>query len=361
MPLRALNQSGESIQAFDLSPVEWAMLKATTKAARLVMPCCGADAILKTSRRGTQFFAHKKQGDCTSAPESEQHLRLKALVVKLIRKHGWTAATEVDGETPSGEPWVADVLATKGTRRVAVEVQWSSQVDETSLYRQQRYLESDVRGLWLMHQANFPISKAFPAVCVDELADGNFLALLAHDQSTRYGQRRRSRREDWEEQLPIEQVIEAAFTKRFWYGLLRPGAEVNVEVFGGRDQCWRCGKWTGVVSYFQLVPRSDNARPCIVSLEELAGQEDLLLELLYRHPAAVQIGPIRVRYSAKAKASYLANGCLHCDALQGRFFVHKHEQKQTFFRHRIVPSRRLLDLVNTHRMCRWHVAGEADG
>jgi competence protein CoiA len=360
MPLRALNLSGESIQAFDFSPEEWAALKASSRVHRLVMPCCGADVVLKTSRRGTQFFAHKKQGECTSAPESEQHLRLKALVVKLIRKHGWTAATEVDGKTPSGEPWVADVLATKGTRRVAVEIQWSSQTDEKSLYRQQRYHESDVRGLWLMHQANFPISKEFPAVCVDELADGTFMALLAHDQSTRDGQRRRSRREDWEETLPIEQVIQAAFTKRLWYGLLRPGAKVSAEVFGGRDQCWRCGRWTGVISYFQLMPRSDKVMPCIVSLEALAGQEDLLAELLYRHPASAQIGPIRVRYSATAKASYLSNGCLHCNVLQGRFFVRKHESKRALFSHSIVPSQTLLNMVNSHGMCRWHVAGEAD-
>ena len=48
------------------------------------MPCCEADAIPKTSRRGTAFFAHARKGDCTTAPESDEHrVKLKQYEKRL--------------------------------------------------------------------------------------------------------------------------------------------------------------------------------------------------------------------------------------------------------------------------------------
>jgi hypothetical protein len=54
----------------------------------LRMPCCSSQVTLKKSRLGTQFFAHKAVGDCSTAPETETHLRLKQMAVAAARAAG---------------------------------------------------------------------------------------------------------------------------------------------------------------------------------------------------------------------------------------------------------------------------------
>ena len=59
--------------------------------------------------------------------ETRQHAELKRLAAAAGERLGWSARLEAPAVTPSGRRWVADVLLEKGDRRVAVEVQWSSQ------------------------------------------------------------------------------------------------------------------------------------------------------------------------------------------------------------------------------------------
>ncbi len=123
MPLRCLDPTGLSIQSFELADEEWRALGAENRKARhLRMPCCSSAVTLKTSRLGTRFFAHKAVGTCTTAAETETHLRLKRMAVEAARRNGWRAETEVTGTSPSGEQWIADVLA----QRAKAKSPWKS-------------------------------------------------------------------------------------------------------------------------------------------------------------------------------------------------------------------------------------------
>ena len=99
---------------------EWRLLRERAREERnLRMPCCPAQVVLKTSRLGTRFFAHKAKGTCTWKPETAVHRHLKTVAVHAAREAGWEAQTEVVGSTPDGEKRTADVLAWKGGEKIA--------------------------------------------------------------------------------------------------------------------------------------------------------------------------------------------------------------------------------------------------
>ena len=157
MPLRCIDPTDDNrgIHAFDLNDDEWNTLAYRNRSTRFLrMPCCNAKVILRRSGLRTQHFAHKaRPKDCLSREETEHHIRLKTLAVERARIAGWEADCEVAGETPDGEKWIADALARKDGRTVAVEIQWSSQTHEETRRRQRRYADSGVRCLWLMRDA----------------------------------------------------------------------------------------------------------------------------------------------------------------------------------------------------------------
>lgn len=117
----------EQIHSFVYSLKDWIALK-EDKVSSFNMACCGNQAILKTSKLGTQFFAHKakpKTNDCSTGGETEEHRHIKYLVSKTLFECGWRIEVEKAGSTPSGEEWIADIYAEKGSAKIAIEVQWS--------------------------------------------------------------------------------------------------------------------------------------------------------------------------------------------------------------------------------------------
>jgi Competence protein CoiA-like family len=155
MPLRALSRE-KSINAFECDESSWIQLKKSYKAQGLRLPCCESLAIPKTSSRKTFFFSHSRRGECTTAPESAEHIYLKTLIAKAAVRAGWSVYTEWSGETPMGKKWIADVLCEKGTMRIALEVQWSYQTAHELRERQTIYQDSGVRAAWFASAQKFP-------------------------------------------------------------------------------------------------------------------------------------------------------------------------------------------------------------
>jgi Competence protein CoiA-like family len=311
LPLRCLDpKKNSSIHAFDLSPEEWRALELENRAVRhLRMPCCSSKVVLKKSRHGTQFFAHKAVGECATAPETEIHLRLKQMAVYAARANGWDAETEVAGSTPSGEQWKADVLARKGDHKVAVEMQWSAQTIEEAMRRQARYEQSGVRCLWLLRvrQSNdddfphndLPVDRALPVAGINRGPEG-FIALVPTGGG-------------WQQKVPVQVFLEAAFSKRLRFGV-PVGVAAKVSVRAGHLTCWSCGSETRIITGVDLALATYEYQ---FSVFELDQYPDLLDTVRSRLPNNLCLGVIKRRFSRKRNRSYLSNGCAHCDALIG--------------------------------------------
>lgn len=276
------------------------MAEKNRRQRHLLMPCCSAPVTLKKSRQGTQFFAHKAIGACTTAPETEEHLRLKQLAVETARALGWEAETEI----AHGALWRADVLATKGTEKIAIEIQWSQQTDEETLRRQDRYAASGVRGLWLLKQRSFASDPRLPAARVSA-AEDRFLAHLPNGRG--------------DQTLRVADFLGAALSGRLHYGLplnLPAKAAINV----GTLSCWSCGADTDILASIVITYGAHTYR---FSVANFGSSPDLFATIREHLPVDSAIGIIRTRFSNTLQSSYLSNGCAHCDALIGQHYEHE--------------------------------------
>ena len=337
MPLRCFGPDGQPIQSFDLTDAEWSALRLDNGRFRqLRMPCCDASVVLKTSGRGLNFFAHKVRGPCQSAPETEEHLALKALAAEAARRAGWTCSTEVNGSAPSGEPWVADVLAQKGDAKVVIEIQWSRQTLRESLRRQERYRQSGVRCLWLFRHplfehAGFPVSKDFPAVCVSGDMVSGFEVRLP-------GQA-----------MALSEFLDAVFARRFRYGIPL-GAKAAVRIHSGMLDCWKsnCRAQTRIVTFIEVLIGPHH---CQFSVPDLSGFPDLLASCQGRIPRTPYLSVIKQRYSQTQERNYISNGCYRCDAVVGEFFEHyaRNNEATILAEFEIVVSQRWLEAIESQR------------
>lgn len=145
MPLKALLDDREVVSIF-LSDAEWSELRDVQRSQRTRLRMTdGARGIAKVSNRGLRFFAHAPgEGRGITAPESRQHLALKAMIARTCQLAGWRVDVEAHGDG-----WIADVLANRGDKRIAFEVQWSQQTEVDYAYRTIRYRAAGVDSVWL--------------------------------------------------------------------------------------------------------------------------------------------------------------------------------------------------------------------
>lgn len=345
MPLSCLDERNWKIQAFDLNDEEWLQLKTRNrKFGGLRMPCCDAEVVLKQSKLGTRFFAHRR-GACLTSKEGEEHRQLKLIAVDVARDCGWEAHTEVPGIAPSGEKWIADVLATKGSVRIAIEVQWSAQTSAETLRRQKLYRESGVRGLWLLRQPGFPVMQQLPAVCIGGDLDEGFYALLPY-RGAKVTRNDRINRSGWKSVIPIKDLLHAAFSQRLKWGLVTEiGAGAEAEVFVAESDCDQCGVITDIVAGVDLIIAGSRFD---FSLRDFTGCKGLVSQFFRELSAEYDLRHIKVRYSRAMGERYLSNGCSGCDRLIGDFYLGSYrEQAKVVCRFPVELTDEWLDLIKS--------------
>lgn len=364
MPLKCLSND-ETLYAFDYPAQEWEGLKAENlDRHHLKMPCCDARVVLKTSKLGTRFFAHASIGECTTASETAEHLFAKNTIAKAVRAAGWEVSTECPGCSPDGEKWVADVMAIKDHRRVAIEVQWSRQDPEETKRRQERYMHSGVRGLWLMRHLNLLMDKQTPTFRLRYGENASNVTVLMPSPSFDIGWVGNHNKDEpgyWSQEIDLDRFVVGALNGGLKFAPAI-GQRMPVSVSTSPALCWRCKKETNIVIGIEfqagcILPGHRSIRAQIYDFEEIYGCESFL-DTVFPHALLKQhgIGQIKRRFSRTVGGEYLSNGCVHCDALQGRFFDHDYwyEAKPTYTVETELSDSWACQLLNSYdEMFRW--------
>lgn len=158
MPLTA-RLDGVDLVAPLLTDDEWTTARAARPRPQLT---CGAEAVAKTSKLGTRFFAHlTRPATDDHKAETAEHLLVKARLIQLAMAAGWRARAEAAG--PNRE-WIADVLAEHDGRRVAFEVQLAGQPNAEYRRRQNRYARAGIECIWLVRRYDPAVHAGVPAV-----------------------------------------------------------------------------------------------------------------------------------------------------------------------------------------------------
>jgi len=306
MPLRArLNE--KDIFSYEFDENAWNQLKASYKQETLMMPCCDNKAIPKISKLNNYFFAHARRSGCTSAPETFEHIFLKTLIAKIARSLGWDVTTEKIGETPEGERWIADVFCIKGKAKIAIEIQWSPQTETEFRRRQEKYIASGVRTAWLYklrrNQDYLPALYEIPAFGIQIKSDSGEMDVPQFD-------------------LPIDK-----FVRGMLEGKLKWRPEQNEKLIGklitDHNQCWRCKRKTKVILGIGIYDKEGiNLSHLYFHDNEISVPKFILQHLNNSELGKNNIAPIKPRYSNTMQEAYLSNGCFHCDAIQGQWFLY---------------------------------------
>ena len=360
-----MNTGGADIFSFEYDEKSWYALQIENKVQHhLHMQCCGANVVLKKSKLGTKFFAHAKRGECSTAPESAEHLLAKLHIVEAIQCTDWIARPEQRGQAPDGESWIADVLAQKDNKKIAFEVQWSPQTLDETTRRQLKYKESNVRCLWLLKQIQLPTSKDVPAFRLRFDKENNSFEVLV--PSPRYSANYISNKEKddsyyWQQTIPLKEFIFGAISGKLRFAPV-VGKKLPVDIYTAECECWKCKKKTNVVLSIDFMSSrllKDHAdfSTSIYDFDTPVGwsilNELLPSEKLQQH----KIGSIKLRYGKTAGDKYLSNGCFHCDALQGQFYEHELSyDSEICFSSEISLTQQLIDLLEDNQnsiYCWW--------
>lgn len=311
MPLRAVSDTG-NVHAFEFDAPQWAALKEKYRLVGLRVPCCGVAAVPKTSALGTQFFAHARRGECTTAPESAEHIYCKQLVAQAARSAGWAVTTERPGVSPEGEEWVADVFCEKGTAKIALEIQMAPQTDEEAVRRQQRYKASGVRGAWFYGakaRKNIVLfDKATPAFGLDPVEVGKVPTVRRFE-------------------TPLTEFIVAMLQKRLIWTIPKLSRPLQIEYLP--DTCWACHKEVKqVFGHFEGDAETQEERhgwhARAFTVARLSQDLEAILSVASNEELrALGLNPIGLQNVINGKPTKwpYCNMCTHCRAPQNNFHL----------------------------------------
>lgn len=320
MPLRAASNSGD-LHAFNFGASEWAELKKSYGSIGLRMPCCNSPAIPKTSSLGNYFFAHVRKGECTSAPETAEHLYCKHLIASAAKSAGWKVCTEWMGQTPSGKEWIADVFCEHRSAKVAFEVQLSPQCRDETLIRQARYRESGVRSAWFFSarhgQSYLANRQDTPAFVLSKFEAGEEPIVEAFAVS-------------------LSAFVAGMFAKRLVWDIPEIHTTVYVEYM--EDTCWKCQNPVKQVygQFDELEPDGSQAEgwhPRSFTIASMSKALEAVLSVVSNDElSAAGLNTICERNVVRGKPTSwpYGNQCIHCGAPQDNYHVGE-KLTQNFF------------------------------
>lgn len=320
-------KDGKKIYSFQYTPAQWLELRAQRSQLDLEMPCCGVPAILKTSSLGTQFFAHKSKQDqnChASDGESAEHIFAKYLVSKALYEEKWQVETEKRGQTEDGKGWIADIYANRAdiSKGMVVEVQWSAQSYEQTVYRQSLYDQSNIRCVWLFRNGRQRKStnaltghyaqrtKALPVFTLTKAEDKSFRVHNIYIQPN-------------DDEAPVaismelKDFVKCLFSKGLEF-IPKGDCSEYLSLTLMKNQCCYCKKdivVVGRVNHYKL-----NYGQKIALLPDATGRcvsRDCRELINYVFRPIYNFGEVKLRKNKTKKEVYIANACIHCDSAMG--------------------------------------------
>ncbi|MEE3877303.1 competence protein CoiA [Vibrio sp. YYF0003] len=304
MPLRA-TLDNEDVLAFDFSPDKWAKLKGSYKKnCTLTLPCCGHNAIPKTSKLKTQFFTHARGANCAAVSETKEHLQLKTLIAKAAKDAGWKVITEYRGMTPDGEEWIADVYCEHLNAKVAFEIQWSHQTQDEYMRRTEKYKRSGVRCAWFFrlgkreyNSVNSHESESLPYFGFRQVDDGWVVS--------RYNEK-------------LESFVRNMLIGRLeWSPKL--GKPISAQLGYCEVPCWKCDKSTRIITRLEFDYGNSGRYLKVFNFINDNVPEWIAKYIPDDFLTEHHIGQVKRRQNLGGNYQY-TNGCVHCDAIFGNFY-----------------------------------------
>jgi len=330
MPLRCKMNEIE-INSFNISKEEWIALKKNSKNVKFTTVCCNQKCIPKTSKLGTQFFAHKSHSECTSAPETKEHLLAKEIIAKVAQKNGWGVKTEFEGQSQLGDKWIADVYCEKDNKKIVFEVQWSAQTAVETKRRQNIYKQSGIRTCWFMKTSKkkyYNFDEIEDTLEVPQFGIG-FDEIEKKFIITKF-------------EISLEDMVDGMLQGKLKWSPKR-GDVLKAKVVFGSTLCWKCKKEINEILGLELEDKDKN-KLGFLDFDYKRIAELIKNNLEVKLCDANRIGEIKKSYSNTIKDYYIANRCYYCNSILGNFYLHEAKKNDTPIKEfDVIYDQRLID------------------